>query len=246
MKKKSNMTFRHLLLEEYEKRKIKNPAYSKRAYAKLLGVDQSSLTKLFKGEREFSYETIVQCLNKLNIPEEIRSQLEEDFTNRRSEYIVPEEKVLKILSHWKYWVVLEYLKIDKSYDPKGIAAGLGLSEKEIISCLIDLEKLNYIKRNGDKLVLLKPNNSWISNDRTTEARKEFQRRLLKLSLQAIDNVPVELREHGSLTVAIDRKKLPKIKEKIREFQQELGKFAQKKGNLNEVYQLTISFFPMTK
>lgn len=240
-----NHTFGTFLMQEYKNRKKKNPSYSLRAFAKLLEIDQSSLSKFFKGERSFSPATIKSCITKLALDESIRTIIEEDMKNRESDYLVPEEDVMKILSHWKYWAILEFLKIDNTASSSRIANRLHLTENDVDASLKELVHLKFIKHENGRYKLLKPNNNWISNKKTSAARKEFQKQLLKLSIEALEVMPIELREHGSLTVAIDKNKLPEIKEKIRNFQRDLGLLIQKKGDLNEVYQLTISFFPIS-
>lgn len=245
MKKKSRFNLKTLLINEYEIRKKKNPSYSKRAFANHLGIDQSSLSKFFRGERAFSPETIEKCLKQLKLNDSVKTLIEEDFLARGGEFHVPEESILKILGHWKYWAILEYLKIDNSNSPKEIGRRLKLSIEDVQSSLTELEALNFVKIFNEKIKILKPNNNWIATEKTSKARKSLQMSLLHLSLAALKSIPIEQREHGSLTVAIDAGKLPQIKNKIRKFQQELGNFCQKDGNLEEVYQLTISFFPIS-
>jgi hypothetical protein len=48
-------------------------------------------------------------------------------------------------------------------------------------------------------------------------------------------------------VAINPKRLPEFKEKLKQVRMELAEFFQPDGeqNLDEVYQLTLSFFPLT-
>jgi len=55
-----------------------------------------------------------------------------------------------------------------------------------------------------------------------------------------------LREHGSLTVAINKKRMPEFKEKLRIFRMEIGDFLQEDGEFDEVYQFTCSLFPLTE
>lgn len=51
-----------------------------------------------------------------------------------------------------------------------------------------------------------------------------------------------------MTVAINTQRLPEFKDKLKEMRKVLADFFQADGekNLDEVYQLTVSFFPLTR
>jgi uncharacterized protein (TIGR02147 family) len=239
-------SFTNYLEQEYLQRKGQNASYSWRAFVRHLGVDQSTLSKCLKGDREFSWPTIEQCLQKLSAPNEVINRFKEEREILFSDYTELEEDHFAALADWKYWAILEYLKMDKSPSDCKLAERFHIEVEEVEKILLKLSKLGFIRKDDEEYKLLKPNNTWVDNAKTSCARKELQRKLAKLSQAAIDEVEVDSRYHGSLTVAIDKDKLPLIKEKISAFQAEIGQFLQKKSNLNEVYQLTISFFPLTK
>ncbi|MNL64923.1 hypothetical protein D3C87_1891940 [compost metagenome] len=96
--------------------------------------------------------------------------------------------------------------------------------------------------------MLTPNTTWTNTSATSDARKKYQRTLIEKSLEAIDDVPFDLRENGSLTVAVNKKRLPEFKERLKEIRKELSDFLQADGeqDLDEVYQLTIALFPLSK
>lgn len=237
--------FRTYLQAEFHRRKENNPAYSIRAFARFLDIDQSTLSKFFKAERHFNSQTMEQCLNKLRTPETIQNELRTVQVTLCSEYQRLEESMLQMMSSWKYWAVLEFLKIHSSPSVEKIAENFHFEAQETEHILKKLEFLGFIRRSENKFILLKPNNKWSEKCKTSEARKELQRSLTSLSLVAIDKYSVEDRYHGSLTVAVPKKKLPEIKARISEFQEELGQFIQKDSGLDEVYQLTVSFFPLS-
>lgn len=234
--------FRSYLQSEFNRRKESNPAYSIRAFARYLNLDQSTLSKVFKGERHFNSETMAKCLERLKTPESILSEIKKTYETLQGDFEPLEEVMLDMMASWKYWAILEFLKIHSSPDESRIAEHFHIDVSETETILDHLKRLGFI---DEKLKLLKPNNKWTDNYRTSEARRELQKGLLKLSLNAIDKYSVQDRYHGSLTVAIPKKRLPLIKTRISEFQEELGQYAQKDCPLDEVYQLTISFFPLS-
>lgn len=238
--------FRSYLQSEFNRRKENNPAYSIRAFARFLDIDQSTLSKFFKADRQFNVVTMNHCLNRLKAPEAVQTQLNTVHDTLRGDYQRLEEVMLEMMSSWKYWAVLEYLKINDSHDVGRMAEYFHFNIRETEELLEKLVFLGFIRQIENKYQLLKPNNKWSDKSRTSEARKQLQKNLTSLSLDAIDKFTVEDRYHGSLTVAIPRKKLPEIKERISLFQEELGHFIQKDGGLEDVYQLTVSFFPLSE
>lgn len=238
--------FATYLEKEFLERKGRNPSYSLRAFAKLLGIDQSTLSKYFTGSRDMSWSIRHQCLEKLGASESIIAQFAEERRTLLSEYIELEESLLEMVGDWKCWGVLEYFKIDNNATAEFLAQRFHVSLEEMESIITQLIKLGFIQRDQNTFKLLRPNNSWVDGSKTSDARKMLQKKLTMLSLLAIDEVAIDSRYHGSLTVAVDKKRLPEIKKKIMAFQSELGQYIQKRSSMNEVYQLTLSFFPLTK
>ena len=64
---------------------------------------------------------------------------------------------------------------------------------------------------------------------------------------ALDEIPKAEREHVSNTIAIQKCDVVEVKKKIHSFRFRLSQYLQRKDvNPDEVYQLAISFFPITK
>ncbi len=68
---------------------------------------------------------------------------------------------------------------------------------------------------------------------------------LELAALALDEVAIEHRDITSITMAIDAKKLPLAKAMIKNFRRQLSEFLES-GNKNEVYNLNVQLFPLTK
>lgn len=246
-----------VLRDEFVRRKSKNSAYSLTAFAKHLGVDQSMFSKILSGKKKISEQLASQLLLKAGVaPEKINLAIspEPQFlgvfakTGAAANFQWIEEDEFNFLSDWMPFAVLELAKTKgfKS-DAKWIARRLGAHAEEVTAAIERLKRFGYISQNEKgKLKLEKPNNEWTNSKQTSQARKQLQKKFAELSAKAIDDVPFELREHGSLTIAINKKRLPELKERLRQFRMELGKLMQEDTTLDEVYQITLTAFPLTK
>jgi transcriptional regulator with XRE-family HTH domain len=234
---------------EFLDRCRKNPAYSLRAFAKYLEIDQSHLSKILRGHRPVTKEIAVNVGPKLGLR---TSQLKKLFSSGAATipgFLTRSEDEFEVLSEWHHFAILELVKTD-GFDPnpQKIAHRLGLHVEEARSALDRLERLNLIRITGGKIKILSRDNTWSNLKKTSSARKKLQRSLLEKSISAIDHIPFELRENASLTVAINKSRLAEFKEKLKELRQQIANQfqANNEKNLDEVYQLTISFFPLTK
>ena len=67
---------------------------------------------------------------------------------------------------------------------------------------------------------------------------------IKQSIDALFAVPVESRDITSMTMAIDKNKIPEAKRKIKQFRRNLCQFLES-GEKNEVYNLNVQLIPLT-
>lgn len=237
--------------KEFLRRCKKNESYSLRAFAGFLGMDQSLLSKIMNGQREVSQKLADQLAIKLKL-DPAKAQL-----TRRSpkalaslQYVQLLDDQINILSDWTHYAILELAKT-KSFrlDKKWIAKRLGARPQQIEDALERLERLKLISIQGDALKLLRANNEWTNTQSTTQAKKELQRNLLALAQESLENTPFEERENGSLTVAVKKSRMPEFKQKLNDIRAELDAFfqpAEDAAEFDEVYQLTIALFPLSK
>lgn len=239
-------SFSSYLSKEYEKKQKVNPSYSLRAFANFLGVDQSTLSKFLKGKRSLSWQAMLKCMEKLDTPKELVKCFEYQKDIINGEYNSLKSDQLEATGDWLCWAILEKFKTDTSIDINVLAQRFSVEPERADNCLRLLVRMGFLEENGDGYKLLQPNNCWVDCEKTSAARKELQRKLLGLSLDALERVDISERYHGSLTVAVDKSKLPEIQNKLAAFQKDLGQYIQRSGDLSEVYQLTLSFFPLER
>lgn len=234
---------------EFIDRARKNPAYSLRAFAKYLEIDQSFLSKLLKGQRPITRELAAAIAPKLGLKINQVADIFVNGTTSLTGFLALSEDEFELLAEWHHFAIIELSKTDEfEADPHKIGKRLGIHVEEARDAIERLVRLGFIKVGEGTFKVLSPSTTWSNNQKTSIARKKFQRTLLEKSLEAIDHVPFEFRENGSLTVAINKSRMPEFKEKLKEVRKELSNYfqADDERNLDEVYQLTISFFPVTK
>ena len=131
-------------------------------------------------------------------------------------------------------------------DPKWISHRLDISVSEVNIALERLEKVGLIGKGvDDSLELLSPNNRWDGDIFLQTAHRKLQEEFIQKSLDTLFEVNSKEKENSSLTVACSRSLLPQIKDKIKKFKTEIDQLIEDEENREDVYQLNISFFPLT-
>lgn len=238
--------FRIYLEREFLSRMERNTRYSLRSFARDLDIEPSFLSKLIRGKQKLTSNTLVRLAEKLNIQDnEIDTYLRKSAENLCVYHVIDQEKFLHI-SNWTLFSLIELFKIkDFKQDTYWISQRLRVSEKAILSALFKLEEFKFIKQVDNEWKLQTKGNTWSNLFSSTQSRRDLQKDLLDKAIEAIDYVPYEYRQNSSLTIACDEALVPEVKQKIKDFSDHLDNFIHKKGKQDSVYQLCVSFFPLT-
>lgn len=244
-------SFRRLLEEELESRMKRNPAYSLRAFAKQLGVNDSSLSQIFRGKRKLTETTINQFGSKLGLSEasiqNFISELELDELQ-----LVPLKELsweqFESISHWKHDALLELTELkDFRPEPAWISERLGISEEEAKDAIERLLGMGWLSKDDSLSNNLGSSETVLSSEQTTEALKQYQDSLLELSRKALKNIEKRERVHSSLIIATSDQQIEKIREEIRLFKHRISHIINSVSDeKNQVAVLQIGFFPLTE
>lgn len=235
-----------ILKEEFILRCKKNPSYSVRSFAMALNVDHSLLSKILRGQRPLSRKMALHMAESLNISiAEMHAMIDSSEEKYPSQTI--SEDVFIVMADWYHFAILELIKTD-GFKPsvEYIAQVLDISVFEAESALKRLGRLGFINITDKEIQIIKKNNNWFDQENTNDARKVLQKQLLKKSLDAIDSVPFEKRNHSGLTISIGSQNFQKYQNEISRFIRVMDEMSEVSRNKNEVYQLCVSFFPLNK
>lgn len=247
--------FRAYLQSELVRRCKSNPKYSLRAFARLLEVEPSFLSKILNRKRVVTENTLNKFGSKMGLsPNDLQTyraglpgassgegQLAADYQQLTLDHF-------QMIADWYHYAILELITVKNfKSDPKWVARALGISVAEVSAAVERLIRLDYIEISArGKWLNRSGNNTTVGNEFTAIAFRRLQQQILSMATTALEEVPLELRDQSSMTVAIDTRLLPEAKLRIKKFRREMARLVQKSGSWNEVYQLGISFYPLTK
>ncbi len=259
MKKIIDQSFiRDLVKNHISDIKRKNPLYSMRAFAKKMGISVGGVSSFLSGKSDYSVEMLERIVSSIvSSPEERKhilkeynvllvDQLRERTKSSNYSYRILNDDEMSFIKDWYHYAILFLTKTkDFRLDILWISKRLGISSEEVESALSRLLHLKLIVINDDQTITLTENYVKTSDDIASQTIRIMHKQMLYLASEAIDKVPVELRDITSLTVPVDLKKLPKAKEIIRKCQDDLMAILSG-DDMTDVYHVLFSLYPVTK
>jgi len=247
-----------VLKSTFNQKILKNHRYSLRAFSNYLKIDPSSLSQILKGKRKFpirhaekTVETL--CLNEPDAQKFLKSVLlaEREIKNSAKGKpmdwdIISEDKHFKIIANWEYYAVLNLIGLD-NFDHKiaSISDRLGIPTDLATQIITDLIENELLKEDAHgKWKRMRPHLFTI-NETPSDALKEAHSQELNKACESLYKDAPEIRGFYSATVMTNQVALKKAKKLSLEFLERIIKIFET-GPKEEVYQLGIQLFPLTK
>lgn len=232
-----------LLQDEYFRRKTKNPQYSKRAFARDLGISKSSLHEAFAGRKKFSKRSIEKVVNAIGLSEQERSE----FIELRSTEQKPlGESEFGQIYHWFYFAILSLAETnDAKADPQWISERLGIKEDLAEQALQRLISMDMVEIDQGELIR---KSTPLSADFKVPSRhiKIYHSENLSRAEDSLFNNDMKSREITSITSALSEEQFERVKKEAEKFRQRISKITEKKTDATEVYTMALQIFPQTK
>jgi uncharacterized protein (TIGR02147 family) len=229
------------LQSEFEERCKRNHRYSLRAFAKALGMPVTSLQGILNGTRPLTSKSAQKLALALD--------WQNDLSDTQENYQQLTIDNFAVISDWYHYAILELLKVD-GFKPEiqWIAKRLAVTPSEVRIAVERMIRLGLLEISGKKWreTQASVHLTNINGVSTNEASRRYQRQTLERSLRALQEVDVNERDHTSMVMAIDPKDLAAAREMIKEFRRKFCKNLEATKKPKEVYQIQISFFPLTQ
>lgn len=249
------VTPKHWLSSEFVKRRRKNKSYSLRSFANLVKLDSSTLSQILAGKRQISGKMVHRLTEVLGVDPKIKTALLQ-YANKKikvNKFAIEDQRdefrqltldAYSLISDWYHYAILE-LTFVKGFnnDHRWIAKELGITASEVSIALDRLKRLELIEEVDGRLMKTETFITNFQDGVTSQALKNLQRNILTMALDAIDNTFADEKDISSMTFAINEKKMPEARRKIKVFRREMAHLLES-GIQTKVYHLGVQLYPV--
>ena len=154
----------------------------------------------------------------------------------------------RLIAEWHHLSIRELFRLKGlKLDSKNLARLFksSLSEETIQKSIGLLQGLSLIKKNSIGNWFAPDEQVLTQNEVSNDAIQSFHGQMLEQAKIRLQDTPLESREYQALTLLIDSKELPKIKQRLREFLQGLEEEF-RPNQANQLYQIQLQLFPITR
>lgn len=261
--------FRVYLRDYYEYKKKTQPSFSLRFFADKAGLSSHAHLKLtIDGKRNITKNTVTKLIHGLGLINQraayfenlvFFNQAETDEEKKayyeqlikcspRSKLHKMDKAQFRIFREWHHSVILEMVGL------RGFKAIPDLISKKLRGMVTPgqvQESLNLLLELG---LLVKTANGYRQRDPmiTTDDEvqdmmvKLYHQQMMRISNNMLNELPSEERDFSALTFSIKREDFPKLKKHIQLMRKELLDFSAKAGEGDDVVQVNIQLFPLTR
>lgn len=262
------MDYRDYLRDHYQFNKGNHRFFSLRYIAHKTGIDASYYIKIVNKKkhiadraiavlidflkldnRESEFFTTLVRFNKAKQRDQELMYFEKLITLRESPAKTIENDRYDYFSSWLNIALREELNIISfTNDFSDLASRLqpAVSVTQTRQSIALLEKLGIIKKN--KSGMYKPADPFIVTDGATRPAdvRSFQKEMLTLAAAALDRTAKADRDISTLTVSTTRAGFEAICQRLAEIRNEIMEIVKKESGAEEVYQINLQVFPLTR
>jgi uncharacterized protein (TIGR02147 family) len=244
-------SFSSLLKNRLTSKQALNTRYSLRAFARDLGISPARLCTFMKGSSLPGREVAERVLEKLCVsPDEAQKVIEDLQTAKETRRKLCGARLLteaefREISSWEYAAILCLLETsDASAEIRWIAGRLNIDESVASRALSKLLEMKLVRSQNGRLV---PTHTRLTttHDVPSKVLRDANRQALEHAIQALESVPQEFREVGTITAAVSLKNLEKAKELARDFRRKIAMLLEN-GERSEVYNISVEIVPVTQ
>jgi len=264
------LEYRKFLRDWYDAAKATRASFSFRTFSKKAGFSSPNFLKLvMDGKRNLSEESLVKfaLALKLNKQEteffrnlvffnQAKTHDQKDLYYHRllqskkySQLKPIERNQYEYYSTW-YHPAIRELAVSEGFDgsPASIATRLDppVSVAQVERSLELLEELGFIEKIKDGKYRQQSTLVSTGAEVSSLVIFNYHKLLLDLCKQVMDHLPAARRDVSTLTLGVKKGRIPQLKKKLQEFRQDLLKLVAMDTSPEEVVQINIQLFPLTK
>lgn len=255
-----------LLQEELAQARLRNPAYSLRAFARKLDLAPSAVSEILNGKRAISRKMAEKLLERLMCSPAQKERILKSLPGRptapalSARGVASEESAdptllptpieiktdeFHAVSDWHHFAILSLAETrDFQADEAWISNRLNLNRNTARVALERLLRLGLLAVGKGGKIQATGKSYTTSDDIANISLRRSHAQNLELARASLDNDPIERRDFTAITMAIDPALLSEAKKRVRAFRDRLCAFLES-GEKKEVYKLCIQLIPLS-
>lgn len=260
--------YRDLLKSYYEQRKKEMPFYSYRMMGDKLSLDSSYLYRVLQKKQHLPAHVIPAAKELLGLSGRSGEYFDllvaagiAKNADKKSELMAKavalrdvdrhslQQAELKLLENWWIPAVRAYLELNGGIvNIKKIAKDLcpPITEEQATEAIEILKEVGLVKNVASGRLALTETHLTVGGPEKSAAVRHFQKQVLFLASEALENVPVNERNISTLTLSVDQACFDDLGEMLREFRRLVQKRVDESKRPDRVMQLSMAFYPVTK
>jgi len=263
------LDYRDYLAELYRIRKVEKPWYSYKAFGDKAGMDASLLAKVISKARHIADDSIALFAQACNLSgsqadyfaamvhftkakedSEAREWFERMLTLRSNQSQRLEGEQYSFYQRWYHTAIraaLDYFPCDgRNAEALGMHLLPAISTEQVQESIALLTDLGLIA--PDAQGNFRPTELGVTSGSgwKSVAVHTFQSETLRLAMEGLDRIPKHLRNYSTLTMNLSEEDFDEVKERIRDFRQQLIKFIHTRSQGDRVYQMNVQLLPLTE
>ncbi len=258
------------LRQRYLEKLKANPKYSLTAYARDLGLSPSFVSRLMTGKRPITMQLATQIATIcgmsasetarwvseiiLNAPKnaKISTKVRNSILKNKNIALVKNYDVERFstISHWYHLAILN-LTMTKGFraNVSWISKRLSITTVEAQDALSRLLALGLLKKEG-KTLICTDQSFFVATKKSNLGVREFHKQMSIKAQEILNDQAAgafEKRYIAGVTMALNQKQISHLQQRLKEIQLEIIQFAKNRDDsAEEVYQLNLQLFPLTK
>ncbi len=262
------LDYRKFLRDYYEEKKKENPFFSYKLLGRMVDIDQSYLAKVLIKERHIApkaikkfvdyfrfdkneaeyFETLVHFV-KAKTDKQSKLYFEKLLSFKRIKAHVLAVQQYEFYSKWYYSAIrslLQYYEFKGDYKALGEQLNPAISAGQAKKAIKLLLKLKLIEKDAQGQYHLVDTAISTGKEWHSLAIHTFQQETINLARESLDRFPKEVRDISTITMNISEKDFEQIQSMVQEFRKSVIRYVNDKASPENVYQLNIQSYPLTK
>ena len=121
-----------------------------------------------------------------------------------------------------------------------------ITEEQALEAIETLKSVGLVKKLASGKLALTEAHLTVGGPEKAKAVRNFQRQVLSLASDALENVPVNERNISTLTLSVDQSCFEDLGDMLREFRRLVQKRVDGAKNPDRVMQLSMAFYPVAR